>query len=124
MFHQSVALLFFLRQGFWVIAVGVLLVGQLQVLPHFISSSAAEYSCSTFISLPSGYCFAAASTDNDENPDCLPLLTPQISPANPATLSCQQASPQLLASMIEGSFSLFARPPPVIPFGLFQLPQI
>ncbi|MFK5925039.1 MAG: hypothetical protein QM483_00285 [Desulfuromusa sp.] len=115
MFHQRVALFFFLRQSFWVIAAGVLLVGQLQVLPRFIAfSTAAEYSCPTFNSLPSG-CFIAL-VDSDEGSDCLPFLTPEIILSIATALLCQQSSLQLLTSAVESFSSLFARPPPVILF--------
>ena len=115
MFHQSVALFFFLRQGFWILVAGVLLVGQLQVLPLLTASSAAaEYSCATFNALPFG-CFIA-EVDMDESSDCPLLLTSEIPLSTATALFCQQTSLHLLTSTVESSFSLFARPPPVISF--------
>lgn len=118
MFHHSVVLSFFLRQSFWVIVAGVLLAGQQQVSHLIASSPVAKYSYSTFNSLPFGGVIMLE--DRDESPDCLPILTPEISPSIAAVLSCQQSSPQLFTSSVEGSFSLFARPPPAISFCLIS----
>lgn len=109
---KNVALIYLFRQGFWVVIVGVLLVGQLQTHPlSFTYTPVFEITHLGANSLPFE-CFISVM-DVDDCPDTLLFTAPEVPLSNAVVLPLRQFAIRLFTFASGVSSSHPARSPPV-----------